>query len=137
MKNLTLSIKLLLGSAAVLCATGAMAAITGEDWTGNGENTLASNSANWHNGRAEDSTAAMRFQNPPGRTVTFDQLYTVGSYVWVGDISPTYFSPATETTAEVFAPVIWQASDPTFGIHQTGGGTHFRWGDFSDQNSAL
>ena len=138
MKNLTLSIKLLLGSAAVLCATGAMAAINGEDWTGNGENTLASNSANWHNGRAEDSTAAMRFQNPPGRTVTFDKLYTVGNYLWVGDDhAGTCFVPATETTEEIFNPVIWQATDPTFGIHQTRTDSHFRFADTGNQNSAL
>ncbi|MGN0877776.1 MAG: hypothetical protein ACI4TC_10945 [Kiritimatiellia bacterium] len=138
MKTVHLSARMLLGSVIAVCAT-AVQAINGEDWLGEGEDTLASNSANWQGGRAADSTAAMRFQNPPGRTVTFDQLYTVGSYVWVGDDkdTPTYFSPATETTAEVFAPVIWQASDPTFGIHQTRSDSHFRWGDADNQNSAL
>ena len=133
----TLSIKLLLGSAAVFCATVAQA-INGEDWLGEGEDTLASNSANWQGGRAADSTAAMRFQNPPGRTVTFDKLYTVGNYLWVGDNhAGTCFVPATETTEEIFNPVIWQATDPTFGIQQTGGNTHFRLGDAGNQNSAL
>ena len=36
-------------------------ATNGQDWTGGGEDTLYSNSANWQGGRETNSTAAVRF----------------------------------------------------------------------------
>ena len=112
-------------------------AISGEDWTGGGGNTLYSNSANWENGREVGSTAPMRFDGQAGKTVTFDAAYTNADYIWVGQVSSgSPYIGSMQGDSWSVNPLVWEALDPTFGqTAENNGGIMIA--DASDQNGAL
>ena len=118
-------------------ALGACAAYAAPDnnWQGGSENTEVSRTSNWSQGYVP--TANMRFEAASkGKTVTFDQLVNITDYLWVGSTTAgDYFTPASGDTAEVFNPVVWNATDSTYGIHQTSGS--LRFADASNQNAGL
>ena len=118
-------------------ALGACAAYAAPDnnWQGGSENTEVSRTSNWSQGYVP--TDNMRFEAASkGKTVTFDQLVNITDYLWVGSTTAgDYFTPASGDTAEVFNPVVWNATDSTYGIHQTAGS--LRFANFSNQNAGL
>ena len=117
--------------ASVLTGIQAFGYYNGQDWVGGGEDTLYSNSANWYNGRETNSTAAVRFDGQSSKTVTFDGNYTTTDYLWIGSTSATYYNN------ETWYPVVWEATDPAYGLAMTGSKKNFVIADASNQNGAL
>ena len=105
--------------------------VEGQDWTGGGSDTLFSTSANWEGGRDSNSTAALRFYYGAGSTVTFDALYPIAEYIWIGNWNNGYVSADGETVTYM----TWEAQDSTDGINQTASGITLA--DNSDQSAAL
>ena len=127
---LTLSLATAVAVAGVSSVWGGIA-LEATDWVGNGSDTRASLYANWY-GNAIPTTS-MRFSSGAiGKTVTFDAVYGATSYVWTGtDIAGAFYDPTTGETH----PVIWEATDPSYGINQTA--NRIIIADSANQNGAL
>lgn len=123
--------KLALSLCASLGIASAAKGVEGQDWTGGGSDTLFSTSGNWEGGRASDSTAALRFYFGAGSTVTFDALYPIAEYIWIGNWNNGYVSADGETVTYM----TWEAQNSTYGINQTANGITLA--DNSDQSAAL
>ncbi len=123
--------KFTLALGAVLGIASAAKGVEGQDWTGGGSDTLFSTSGNWEGGRASDSTAALRFYFGAGSTVTFDALYPIAEYIWIGNWNNGYVSADGETVTYM----TWEAQNSTYGINQTANGITLA--DNSDQSAAL
>lgn len=116
-------------AASASCALGAFAGVDGQDWTGGGDDTNFSTQANWQNSRATDSTAAIRFEDQGGKTVTFDGNYNTADYIWIGVVGDGYYTEGAPN------PVIWEASAAGYGLAQTA--NNLRVADSADQTGAL
>lgn len=123
--------KFTLALGAALGIASAAKGVEGQDWTGGGSDTLFSTSGNWEGGRASDSTAALRFYFGAGSTVTFDALYPIAEYIWIGNWNNGYVSADGETVTYM----TWEAQNSTYGINQTANGITLA--DNSDQSAAL
>lgn len=123
--------KFTLALGAALGIVSAAKGVEGQDWTGGGSDTLFSTSGNWEGGRASDSTAALRFYFGAGSTVTFDALYPIAEYIWIGNWDNGYVSADGETVTYM----TWEAQNSTYGINQTANGITLA--DNSDQSAAL
>lgn len=123
--------KFALSLCAALGIASAAKGVEGQDWTGGGSDTLFSTSGNWEGGRASDSTAALRFYFGAGSTVTFDALYPIAEYIWIGNWNNGYVSADGETVTYM----TWEAQNSTYGINQTANGITLA--DNSDQSAAL
>ena len=106
-----------------------------DNWTAAGADTRVSTVENWETGAVP--THHMRFSDgAAGKTVTFDRNYALANYLWVGSATAEkFYVPATETTAEVFNPVIWEATEAENGLTQKE--ASFRIADANNQNGAL
>ena len=118
-------------------ASAAQAAVNGQDWTGGGEDTLYSNSANWQGGRATDSTAAVRFDTQGGKTVTFDGNYATADYLWVGSTTAGNYATRADDGTWTVNPVVWTSTDDSYGLSGTGSSANLVIADASNQNGAL
>ncbi len=127
---LTLSLAAAMAVAGVASVRGEIA-LEAADWVGKGSDTRASLYANWH-GNAIPA-ANMRFSSGAiGKTVTWDAVYGSTSYIWTGtDIAGAFYDPTTGETH----PVIWEATDPSYGINQTK--NKIIIADGANQNGAL
>ena len=123
--------KFILALGAVLGIVSAAKGVEGQDWTGGGSDTLFSTSDNWEGGRASNSTAALRFYYGAGSTVTFDAIYPIAEYIWIGNWNNGYVSADGETVTYM----TWEAQNSTYGINQTANGITLA--DNSDQSAAL
>ena len=111
-------------------------ATNGQDWTGGGEDTLYSNSANWQGGRTTDSTAAVRFDTQGGKTVTFDGNYATADYLWVGSTTAGNYATRADDGTWTVTPVVWTATDDSYGLSGTAS-KNLLIADASNQNGAL
>ena len=112
------------------------------DWTG-ALSSLVSNPGNWSLGHVPTSSEGHRVHAgfiTGSKTVTFDTVLRPNNIMfWCGayaaqENNVVIFDPATG----VCDPIIFEATDPTNGISQTGGtGGHLRFCDNDAQNLAL
>ena len=127
---LALSLAAAVAVAGVSSAWGEIA-LTATDWVGNGSDTKASLYANWY-GNAIPTTSLRFSSGAIGKTVTFDAVYGATAHVWVGtDVAGALYNPTTGETH----PVIWEATDPSYGINQTA--NRIIIADSANQNGAL
>ena len=91
----------------------------GQNWTGGGDDTLYSNSANWNGGRETNSTEAVHFDGQSGKTVTFDGNYETAGLLWVGSTTAGNYASRAEDGTWTVNPLVWTATDDSYGIAGT------------------
>ena len=104
-------------------------------WNGGGSDTLFSTGANWAQGQPPPASGdSLHFEaDAVGKTVTIDREHTTSTWLWLySDTSGEYYNPDTGA----INPVVWEATQPKFGINHSGYAPVIGWGG-ATRNGAL